>query len=296
LLVVIAIIALLMAVLLPALNRARVQAKRIVCLNGLKQLTLGWMTYADGNNDKLVNGSPQVEDPLPPPGCPPTDTYCKAMAPTAAQDHWHTNELAWIGQYGNTTSTCGRNVAVESGALWKYVHDYKIYHCPTGNKGETITYSIVDGVNGREEGRGTVPAELWKKYLGQIKKSAKQIVFVDEGHITADSFAVRYGPGGGSAPLWGTLGNWFDGPDARHGDGTTLSFADGHAEYWKWCLDTANYGRLVEASLPNPAPYDYPLSAPVAAPDAAFQDLYRMTLGCWGQIAFVAGGHTPKVE
>ncbi|MGD1043189.1 MAG: type II secretion system protein, partial [Sedimentisphaerales bacterium] len=58
LLVVIAIIALLMAVLLPALNRAREQGKRIVCLNNLKQLTLGWMNYATANNEKLVNGAP----------------------------------------------------------------------------------------------------------------------------------------------------------------------------------------------------------------------------------------------
>ena len=46
LLVVIAIIALLMAVLLPALTRAREQGKRVVCMNNLKQLTLGWMNYA----------------------------------------------------------------------------------------------------------------------------------------------------------------------------------------------------------------------------------------------------------
>jgi len=57
LLVVIAIIALLMAVLMPALNRAREQGKRGVCLNNLKQLTLGWILYADDNDDRIVEAN-----------------------------------------------------------------------------------------------------------------------------------------------------------------------------------------------------------------------------------------------
>ncbi|MHC4546423.1 MAG: prepilin-type N-terminal cleavage/methylation domain-containing protein, partial [Planctomycetota bacterium] len=49
LLVVIAIIALLLALLMPALERAREQAQRIICLNDLKQMTLGWILYAEDN-------------------------------------------------------------------------------------------------------------------------------------------------------------------------------------------------------------------------------------------------------
>ena len=47
LLVVIAIIAILMAILIPALNRVREQGKRAVCLSNLKQLALAWIMYAD---------------------------------------------------------------------------------------------------------------------------------------------------------------------------------------------------------------------------------------------------------
>ena len=56
LLVVIAIIAVLMGILMPALGRAREQGRRAVCLNHLKTLTLGWMMYADQNDDRIVNG------------------------------------------------------------------------------------------------------------------------------------------------------------------------------------------------------------------------------------------------
>jgi prepilin-type N-terminal cleavage/methylation domain-containing protein len=47
LLVVIAIIAVLMAILLPALNRVKEQGKRAVCLSNLRQLTMAWIMYAD---------------------------------------------------------------------------------------------------------------------------------------------------------------------------------------------------------------------------------------------------------
>ncbi len=56
LLVVIAIIALLMAILMPALNRAREQGKRGVCLSHLKQLQLSWIMYCNENDQRMVNG------------------------------------------------------------------------------------------------------------------------------------------------------------------------------------------------------------------------------------------------
>ena len=56
LLVVIAVIAVLMSILMPALNRAREQGKRAMCLGNLKSLQLGWLMYADENEGKIVSG------------------------------------------------------------------------------------------------------------------------------------------------------------------------------------------------------------------------------------------------
>jgi prepilin-type N-terminal cleavage/methylation domain-containing protein len=56
LLVVIAIIALLMGVLLPALNKARKAAKRVVCMSNMRQIVVAWMTYAENSDGRIVNG------------------------------------------------------------------------------------------------------------------------------------------------------------------------------------------------------------------------------------------------
>lgn len=62
LLVVISIIALLLSILLPSLNKAKELAKRAVCASGLKQIGTGVMVYAQSNNDKIPMTEPRVED------------------------------------------------------------------------------------------------------------------------------------------------------------------------------------------------------------------------------------------
>jgi competence protein ComGC len=56
-LVVIAIIALLLAVVIPALSKAKNQAQAIICLSNLGQMSMGWTLYANDNDDNLVGGN-----------------------------------------------------------------------------------------------------------------------------------------------------------------------------------------------------------------------------------------------
>src|SRR5512143_2325396 len=88
LLVVIAIIAILMAVLMPALNRAREQGRRAVCLNHLKTLTTSWIMYADQNDDKIVNGEAAWAPTAAPSAAAPTS------GPHAREPYWVGNDCA----------------------------------------------------------------------------------------------------------------------------------------------------------------------------------------------------------
>jgi prepilin-type N-terminal cleavage/methylation domain-containing protein/prepilin-type processing-associated H-X9-DG protein len=271
LLVVISIIALLMAILLPALARAREQGKRIVCLNNLRQLTLAWMNYASTYNDKLVNGAPTPVTPgVACTGCT-SGTNCTALAPTATPwSTMHLNEIPWIGIGWDPTSgsyapaeECCQKCAIQTGALWRFTKSEKIYRCPTGDKNSLITYPIVDSMNGKymwsTSGADTT---VQLKNLNQIKGTATRMVFIDEGRLSPDSYAV-----------YNFQAQWFDPPMARHGNGTDLSYADGHAGRIMWSapetLDAAKN-----------TVYNY---KPTTCTGKA--DVYKVQIACWGILA-----------
>jgi len=202
LLVVIAIIAVLMAILMPALNRVREQGKRAACLNNLHQLTLAWIMYADDNDDNLVNGD--------------TGEYSV-----------HPDETPWVLKDWRTEDMDVKRNAILDGALFPYCKDLKLYKCPTGARGELRTYAIVDAMNCRGwTDRADMPGSVMLKKRMDIRNPGQRFVFLDDGGV-------------GDAHLGGWTcyvkdDKWWDPPPIRHGVGTSFSFADGHCEYWKW--------------------------------------------------------------
>ncbi|NIP25457.1 MAG: hypothetical protein GWN67_23245 [Phycisphaerae bacterium] len=184
--------------------------RRSVCLSNLKMLTLAWIIYYDDNDDKIVNGAAGISRP---------------------------NEPAWVGRdwdpnymHGKRLSKKKQIAVIKAGLLWPYHKDEKLYKCPQGQKGYNRTYSIIDCMNGvpqpdNPHGRG--PKEVMKKLIikqkSQIRISHQKIVFIDEGWATPGSYGVYY-----------DKEKWWNPPPVRHEDGTTVSFADCHAEYWKW--------------------------------------------------------------
>jgi prepilin-type N-terminal cleavage/methylation domain-containing protein/prepilin-type processing-associated H-X9-DG protein len=224
LLVVIAIIALLMAVLLPALNRAREQGKRAVCLNHIKQMQLAWNMYTDENNEKIPSADIRYSWNFPiPPGCQPG---------------WY----EWPHFWPHGTPTCGSSSnmttnpstpypykvedwqhSIAEGMLYKYIKDYKIYQCPVGNRGELVTYTQVHSLNTWPGSGG--PGAPMITLRSQIIRTAERVVFIDEGGAGQGAFFVSFT----ANPL-----QWGDTPPTRHGKGTTFSYVDGHAAYRKW--------------------------------------------------------------
>ena len=116
LLVVIAIIAVLMAILMPALNRAREQGKRAMCSGNLKQLTLAWIMYADDNDGKIC-----------------------------AANIGH-SDYGWVAAMDVSDSIESQIRAMKMEKLYPYCTNLKLYKCPTGIRNKIQTYSIVSSM------------------------------------------------------------------------------------------------------------------------------------------------------
>ena len=226
LLVVIAIIAILMAILMPAMSRVKEQGRRSTCLSNLKQLTLGWIMYADENDDMLVNGD--------------TGEY-----------GIHSDQTPWVLADWRSGMTNRQKIdAIKNGAMWPYVKELRLYKCPTvtkivrGGTHEDImrTYSVSDAMNCKDW--PSMNAKLIKKRL-EIPNPAYRIVFVDDGGTITSAL--------GGWTVYVTEERWWDPPPVRHGDGTTFSFADGHSEYHKWKDPrTIEFGKQVPPTAFSP--------------------------------------------
>lgn len=238
LLVVIAIIALLMAILLPAMAKAREQAKRAVCMNQLKQMGGGWYMYCDDNNERVPIGDVWfcwgfggtdwvTKSQLA--WCEWPHPFPHTMPPTAGTNARPRNDPVY--GYDCKATKAEWQHAIAEGTLWKYLKDYKVYRCPVGDKGQEITYAMSHSMHTFPNSGGTTLAPCPTILLrNTIRRTAERFIFIDNGGIKQGAFYISYSDATGGAPA----GSFGDHRPKRHGEGTTLVFADQHVEYRKW--------------------------------------------------------------
>jgi len=219
LLVVIAMIAILAALLLPALSRAKAEAQAIACLNNQRQLTLGWSMYTDDNNDWLVPNNPYA--------------YAAGKYPT-----WAWGDVI----YGNPDGTnIDYLIGQRAGSLGPYVKSHRVFKCPSDRSLTTLadgnsyprvrTYQMNEymGFAIREHGTdGDLKAFLKRSDLGSAIRS-EFFVFIDvhEDFLEYCTFTLQYDPQSG-------IKDWVNLPGSRHAGSGVLSFTDGHVEIHRW--------------------------------------------------------------
>jgi prepilin-type N-terminal cleavage/methylation domain-containing protein/prepilin-type processing-associated H-X9-DG protein len=255
LLVVIAIIAILAAMLLPALAAAKNRAKTAQCLNNTKEMTLAWTMYIGDSNDRLVNNHGNGNT-------------------AAGQYAWVTaGNVRGVGSWNGSardelsSQAMQQAWAVQYGTLFSYNPNASVYHCPADLALDASSppvlrdrsYSMSCGMNWTNDNADTIPGNgsFFKLTLIQNPAPVNASVFFDVSANSIDNNEFPcYNLGSGTY-------EWYKLPTSRHNNGGLISFADGHAEYWHWRSPYIAQGNALQdnsSQVPGPG-WNYPTSA-----------------------------------
>ena len=210
LLVVVAIIAILAALLLPALTKSKAKAEAVTCSKNIQQLTLAWIMYAEDNGDWLVNNH-GVKETLD------------------RRDNWANNVEDWESSDDNTNL-----LLLADSLLAPYASgSTRIYKCPAdrepapnGPRSRSMSMNAMVG------DPGDLTNYFNARYVqffknAEVRSPSGIFVFLDEQADTLnDGFFVNRLDDN----AWGNV------PGSYHNGGANFSFADGHLELHRWVV------------------------------------------------------------
>jgi prepilin-type N-terminal cleavage/methylation domain-containing protein/prepilin-type processing-associated H-X9-DG protein len=243
LLVVIAIIAILAAMLLPALSRAKIRAVAVACMSNNRQLGLAWLMYAGENNERLaINADMSQFD--------------------GATPSWVTGwRLDW--STGSINTNLDNVINDKFSLLGSYLGGaYKAFACPAADfvspaqralgwdhRVRSVAMDAAVGDGNKFTGEGWTNSTSFyvaKKSTAFHSPGPSDCwVFTDE-HPDSIDDGILYTP---NYPYPALL----EVPGCQHGGACGLTFADGHSEIHKWRGKFANqpvtYGTLINVAV-----------------------------------------------
>jgi prepilin-type N-terminal cleavage/methylation domain-containing protein len=228
--VVLATVALLAAMLLPALAQTRQNSQVIECLANQRQLAVAWMMYARDNNDKLVPVGSLAYQPANFGENPLIDTQ---LQPGGALAQFCPGNLQ------STVMVAGRYSTnwIKAGLIYPYVQNIAVYKCPADlskvpyNFSATFpvpsdrTYSVNCYVGGMQWWNPSY--KLYRKLSDMNRPGPSHTwVFIEESPATIDDCYFALDPA--------TPNLWFNSPAVLHGNASVMTYADGHSEAHRW--------------------------------------------------------------
>jgi prepilin-type N-terminal cleavage/methylation domain-containing protein len=228
--VVLATIALLAAMLLPALAQTRQNSQVIECLANQRQLAVAWMMYARDNNDKTVPVGSLSEQPANFAENPLNDVNLQPGGSLAQ---------FCPGNLQSVAMTAGRYYTnwIKAGLIYPYIQNVAVYKCPADlsrcpfgaspifAKYSDRTYSVNCYVGGMQWWDPNY--KLYRKLSDMNRPGpAMTWVFIEENPTSIDDcyFALD--------PAQPTL--WYNSPAVLHGNASVMTYADGHSDAHRW--------------------------------------------------------------